>query len=251
MTPSHAAGYCHPHRCTVIAEEVGLKLDAADISMLGQARQVRVNKEETIIVDGRGDTEEVKARINQIRAEIEKPPPDFDREKLQERLAKLAGGKLSEVGAATETELKEKKHRIEDALAATRAAVEEGIIAGGGTALVDALSALDELKVDGDEKVGVDIVRRALEAPVRQIASNAGAEGSVIVEHVKGKPVNVGFNALTGEFVDMFAAGIVDPVKVTRSALQNAASIAAMLLTTEAIVTDIPEEKIIPLLPRP
>jgi chaperonin GroEL len=229
---------------TVISEEVGLKLDAAELSMLGNARQVRVSKEETIIVDGRGDTKQVKARINQIRTEIEGTTSDFDREKLQERLAKLAGGvAVIEVGAATETELKERKHRIEDALAATRAAVEEGIIAGGGTVLIDVLPALDELKVEGDEKVGVDIVRRALEEPVRQIATNAGEEGSVIVEHVKSKPVNVGFNALTGEYVDMFAAGIVDPVKVTRSALQNAASIAAMLLTTEAVVTDIPEEK--------
>ena len=228
---------------TVISEEVGLKLEATEIDMLGRARQVQVTKEETIIVDGRGDTEQVKARIGQIRAEIEETTSDFDREKLQERLAKLAGGvAVIEVGAATETELKEKKHRIEDALAATRAAVEEGIIAGGGTALVDVLPALAEMEVEGDELIGVNIVRRALEEPIRQIAANAGSEGSVIVEHVKGEPVNVGYNVLTGKYEDMFAAGIVDPVKVTRSALQNAASIAAMLLTTEAVVTDLPEE---------
>ncbi|MGI6575528.1 MAG: chaperonin GroEL [bacterium] len=227
----------------VISEDLGLKLDAVQINMLGQARQVRVSKEETIIVDGAGDTEEVKKRIAQIRAEIEETTSDFDREKLQERLAKLAGGvAVIEVGAATETELKERKHRIEDALAATRAAVEEGIIAGGGTVLVDAIPALDKLTAEGDEQVGINIVRRALEEPVRQIATNAGAEGSVVVEHVKEQPVNVGFNALTGKYEDMIAAGIVDPVKVTRSALQNAASIAAMLLTTECIVTDIPEE---------
>ncbi|NLP18559.1 MAG: chaperonin GroEL [Firmicutes bacterium] len=228
---------------TVISEEVGLKLEAAEVDMLGQARQVQVTKEETIIVDGRGDTEQVKARIGQIRAEIEETTSDFDREKLQERLAKLAGGvAVIEVGAATETELKEKKHRIEDALAATRAAVEEGIIAGGGAALIDVLPALAEMEVEGDEQIGVNIVRRALEEPIRQIAANAGAEGSVIVEHVKGEPVNVGYNVLTGKYEDMFAAGIVDPVKVTRSALQNAASIAAMLLTTEAVLTDLPEE---------
>ena len=228
---------------TVISEEVGLKLEATEIDMLGRARQVQVTKEETIIVDGRGDTEQVKARIGQIRAEIEETTSDFDREKLQERLAKLAGGvAVIEVGAATETESKEKKHRIEDALAATRAAVEEGIIAGGGTALVDVLPALAEMEVEGDELIGVNIVRRALEEPIRQIAANAGSEGSVIVEHVKGEPVNVGYNVLTGKYEDMFAAGIVDPVKVTRSALQNAASIAAMLLTTEAVVTDLPEE---------
>ncbi len=227
----------------VISEEVGLKLDAAELAMLGQARQVRITKEDTTIVEGKGDAAEVKKRVAQIRAEIEDTTSDFDREKLQERLGKLVGGvAVIEVGAATETELKEKKHRIEDALSATRAAVEEGINAGGGKALIDALSAVDKLQLADDEVVGARIVRRALEEPMRQIAFNAGAEGSVVVERAKNEPVSVGFNALTGEFENMFEAGIVDPVKVTRSALQNAASIAGMLLTTEAVLHELPEK---------
>jgi chaperonin GroEL len=228
----------------VITEDLGLNLDTAEIDMLGQARQVKITKEETIIVDGHGETEEVQKRIAQIRAEIEETTSDFDREKLQERLAKLAGGvAVIEVGAATETELKEWKHRIEDALAATRAAVEEGIIAGGGTVLVDAIPSLVDLEAEGDEKVGINIVRRALEEPLRQIATNAGLEGSVVVEHVKNEAANVGYNVVSEKYEDMIAAGVVDPVKVTRSALQNAASIAAMLLTTECVITDIPEEE--------
>jgi chaperonin GroEL len=228
----------------VISEEVGLDIKNADITMLGRARQVKVTKENTIIVDGAGNQDEIKKRVAQIRVQIEETTSEFDKEKLQERLAKLAGGvAVIEVGAATETELKEKKLRIEDALAATRAAVEEGIVAGGGTALVDALHVLDKVQLAGDEATGLQIVRRALEEPLRQIAENAGFEGSVVVERVKKEPVGVGFNALTGQYEDMIAAGIVDPAKVTRSALQNAASISAMFLTTEAVVAEKPEEK--------
>lgn len=228
----------------VISEELGLELKNADIDMLGSARQVRVAKEETTIVDGHGSKEEVAKRVAQIRAQIEETTSDFDREKLQERLAKLAGGvAVIQVGAATEVEMKEKKLRIEDALSATRAAVEEGIVPGGGTAFINALHVLDNIQATGDEKIGVDIVRRALEEPVRQIATNAGLEGSVVVEKVKSLPKGQGFNAATEEYVDMIKAGIVDPAKVTRSALQNAASIAAMFLTTEAVVADKPEEK--------
>lgn len=227
----------------VITEDLGLKLENADLDMLGRAAKVNVTKEETTIVEGYGDKEKIQGRIKQIKVEIENTTSDFDREKLQERLAKLAGGvAVIQVGAATETELKEKKHRIEDALSATRAAVEEGIVAGGGTTLVDAISVLDELKLEGDEATGVDIIRRALEAPVRLIADNAGYEGSVIVEKVKEREKGVGFDAMKGEFVNMIQAGIVDPAKVTRSALQNAASVAAMLLTTECLVAEIPEE---------
>lgn len=227
----------------VITEDLGLKLENADLDMLGRAAKVNVTKEETTIVEGYGDKEKIQGRIKQIKVEIENTTSDFDREKLQERLAKLAGGvAVIQVGAATETELKEKKHRIEDALSATRAAVEEGIVAGGGTTLVDAISVLDELKLEGDEATGVDIIRRALEAPVRLIADNAGYEGSVIVEKVKEREKGVGFDAMKGEFVNMIQAGIVDPAKVTRSALQNAASAAAMLLTTECLVAEIPEE---------
>lgn len=227
----------------VITEDLGLKLENTDLDMLGRAGKVNVSKEETTIVEGYGDKENIQGRIKQIRVEIENTTSDFDREKLQERLAKLAGGvAVIQVGAATETELKEKKHRIEDALSATRAAVEEGLVAGGGTTLLDAVSVLDELKLEGDEATGVDIIRRALEAPVRLIADNAGYEGSVIVEKVKEKEKGIGFDAFKGEFVDMVKAGIVDPAKVTRSALQNAASAAAMLLTTECLVADKPEE---------
>ncbi len=228
----------------VISEEVGLKLENTTIDMLGQARQILVSKEETTIVDGRGTTEAINGRINQIRAEIEETTSDYDREKLQERLAKLSGGvAVIQVGAPTETELKEKKHRIEDALSATRAAVEEGIVAGGGTMLVDALSALDSLKLEGDEATGVNIIRRALEEPLKMIANNAGVEGAIIVEKVKNSSVGVGFDALTEEYVDMVEAGIIDPAMVTRSALQNAASIGAMLLTTECLIVDEPEEE--------
>ncbi|SHK17462.1 chaperonin GroEL [Anaerobranca californiensis DSM 14826] len=234
----------------VISEEVGLDLKNADVSMLGRARQVKVTKENTIIVDGAGDQDEIKKRIAQIKVQIEETTSEFDKEKLQERLAKLAGGvAVIEVGAATETELKEKKLRIEDALAATRAAVEEGIVAGGGTAFINALHVLDKIQLTGDEATGLQIVKRALEEPLRQIAENAGFEGSVVVERVKKEPVGVGFNALTGQYEDMISAGIVDPAKVTRSALQNAASISAMFLTTEAVVAEKPEEKNEPQMP--
>ncbi len=228
----------------VISEDLGLKLENTTLEMLGQAAKVKVNKEETTIVEGRGEKKKIEARIAQIRAQLEETTSEFDREKLQERLAKLSGGvAVIQVGAATETELKEKKHRIEDALAATRAAVEEGIVPGGGTAFINILPALENLKSDvPDEMTGINIVKKALEEPVKQIAYNAGAEGSVIVEKVKASAKGVGYNALEGKFEDMIAAGIVDPAKVTRSALQNAASIAAMLLTTECVVTDKPEE---------
>ena len=229
----------------VISEEVGLELKDTQLSQLGRARQVKVDKENTIIVDGAGNSDEIKARVGQIRAQIETTSSEFDKEKLQERLAKLAGGvAVIKVGAATEIEMKEKKLRIEDALAATKAAVEEGIVAGGGTALIDAIPAVEEYvdSAEGDEKTGAAIVLKALEEPVRQIAANAGIEGSVIVEQLKkdGK-VGYGYNALTGEFQDMIEAGIVDPTKVTRSALQNASSVAATILTTESLVADIKE----------
>lgn len=227
---------------TVVTEDLGLKLENTTIDMLGRARQVRVTKDETTIVEGSGNTEEIKKRVEAIKKQIEETTSDFDREKLQERLAKLAGGvAVIQVGAATETEMKEKKLRIEDALAATRAAVEEGIVAGGGTTLIDAVQALDALNsLTGDEKTGVAIIRRSLEEPLRQIANNAGQEGSVVVEKVRTSARGIGFNAVTEEYEDMIAAGIVDPAKVTRSALQNAASISAMVLTTECLVSDIP-----------
>ncbi len=228
----------------VISEELGRKLDSVTLEDLGRARQVRSSKEETTIVDGVGDKKEIDARVNQIKKQIEETTSDFDREKLQERLAKLAGGvAVIEIGAATEVEMKEKKYRIEDALNATRAAVEEGIVAGGGTTFIDILPALDKLQAEGDVKVGVNIVKRAIEEPVRQIANNAGLEGSVVVEEVKKKGNGVGFNAVSNEYVDMIKAGIVDPAKVTRSALQNAASIASMVLTTETLVADKPEKE--------
>ncbi|HHU49503.1 MAG: chaperonin GroEL [Caldicoprobacterales bacterium] len=228
---------------TVISEEVGLELKETTIDQLGTARTVTVDKENTTIVEGGGDTVQIKNRIAAIKAQIEETTSDYDREKLQERLAKLSGGvAVIKVGAATETELKEKKLRIEDALNATRAAIEEGIIPGGGIALLKAISALDDIQAEGDEKTGVNIIKNALEAPLRQIAINAGMEGSVIVENVKNSnEPNYGFDALKGEYGDMVAKGIIDPTKVTRSALQNAASIAAMVLTTESLVTDIPE----------
>ncbi|HOJ47607.1 MAG TPA: chaperonin GroEL [Bacillota bacterium] len=229
----------------VISSELGLELKDATLDMLGTAKQVKVNKENTIIVGGNGDPKEIQARINQIKSQIEVSTSDFDKEKLQERLAKLAGGvAVIKVGAATETEMKEKKLRIEDALNATRAAVEEGIVAGGGVALVDTIPAVAKLlkTTEGDEKTGVKIVLRALEEPVRQIAENAGFEGSVIVERVKKEKAGIGFDAYNEKFVDMIAAGIVDPCKVTRSALENAASIASMILTTEALVAEKKEE---------
>ncbi|EJY54874.1 chaperonin GroEL [Alicyclobacillus hesperidum URH17-3-68] len=228
----------------VISEELGLELKNTGIEQLGRARQVRVSKENTIIVDGAGDKSDIQARINQIKNQIEETTSDFDREKLQERLAKLSGGvAVIKVGAATETELKEKKLRIEDALNSTRAAVEEGIVPGGGTALVNVIKALDSVKAEGDELTGVNLVRKALEAPVRQIAENAGVEGSIIVDRLKKEAVGFGYNAATDEWTDMLKAGIVDPAKVTRSALQNAASVAASFLTTEAAVADKPEKE--------
>jgi chaperonin GroEL len=230
---------------TVISEEVGLKLDATTMDLLGRARKVVVAKEETTIVEGAGDAEQIKGRVNQIRAEIEKSDSDYDREKLQERLAKLAGGvAVIKAGAATEVELKERKHRIEDAVRNAKAAVEEGIVAGGGVALLQAAKvAFEKLKLTGEEATGARIVEVAIEAPLKQIAINAGLEGGVIVEAVRNKPVGTGLNAATGEYVDMIKAGIIDPVKVTRSALQNAASIAALFITTEAVIADKPEPK--------
>ena len=228
----------------VITSDLGLELKDATMAMLGKARQVKVTKENTIIVDGAGDSEEIKNRVNQIKTAIDNSTSDFDKEKLHERLAKLAGGvAVIKVGAATEVELKDKKLRIEDALNATRAAVAEGIVAGGGTALLQVQPALNRIKATGDEKTGVEIVKRAIEEPVRQIAYNAGLEGAVIVDTIKRSRKGFGFNALTEEYVDMIEAGIVDPTKVTRSALQNAASIAAMILTTESIVADKPAKE--------
>ncbi len=229
---------------TVISEEVGLKLDSADMSLLGRARKVVVAKEETTIVEGSGDAEQIKGRVNQIRAEIEKSDSDYDREKLQERLAKLAGGvAVIKAGAATEVELKERKHRIEDAVRNAKAAVEEGIVAGGGVALLQAGKALAKLSLTGDEATGARIVEFAIEAPLKQISINAGLEGGVVVEKVRNLEAGFGLNAATGEYVDMIKTGIIDPAKVTRSALQNAASIAALFLTTEAVITDKPEPK--------
>jgi chaperonin GroEL len=228
---------------TVITEDMGRKLDSVDLTDLGSARQVRVTKDETVIIDGVGDGDAIKQRVAQIRGQLEETTSEFDREKLQERLAKLSGGvAVIEVGAATEVELKDKKLRIEDALNATRAAVEEGIVAGGGTTFIDIIPALEALKEEGDVQTGINLVKRAVEEPLRQIAYNAGLEGSVVVERVKNTESGVGFNALTEEYVDMVKAGIVDPAKVTRSALQNAASIASLVLTTETIVADKVEE---------
>ncbi len=226
----------------VISEEVGLKLENTTVDLLGRARKVVITKDNTTIVEGAGSEEDIKGRINQIKAEIDKTDSDWDREKLQERLAKLSGGvAVVKVGAATETELKEVKHRIEDALSATRAAVEEGIVAGGGTALIQAEKALGKLELEGDEATGARIIQTALSAPLYWIAKNAGLEGSVVVEKVRGMDVGQGLNALTGEYGDLIKAGIIDPSKVTRSALQNAASIAGLLLTTEALIADKPE----------
>ena len=229
---------------TVISEELGRKLDSVTLADLGQAHKMVSTKDETTIIGGKGDKEAIAERVAQIKQQISQTTSDFDREKLQERLAKLSCGvAVIEIGAATEVEMKDKKYRIEDALNATRAAVEEGIVAGGGTTFLDILPALDKLEVEGDEKVGVNIVKRAIEEPVRQIAQNAGLEGSVVVENVKKAGTGIGFNALKNEYVDMLKAGIVDPAKVTRSALQNAASIASMVLTTETLVADKPEKE--------
>jgi chaperonin GroEL len=228
----------------VITEEMGLKLENTQISQLGRARRVVVAKDTTTIVDGAGDADAIKGRINQIKTEVENTDSDFDREKLQERLAKLSGGvAVVKVGAATETEMKEKKHRVEDALQATRAALEEGIVPGGGVALLEAAEAIDLDQLgDEDEKTGAKIVLRALEEPTRQIAENAGFEGSVVVNDVRKSPAGEGLNAATGEMVDLVQAGVIDPAMVTRSALQNAASIAKNILTTEAIVAEAPEK---------
>ncbi len=235
---------------TVISEEVGLKLENATMDLLGTARKVVVTKDETTIVEGGGKDEDIQGRINQIKAEIEKTDSDYDREKLQERLAKLSGGvAVIKVGAATEVELKEKKHRIEDAVQSTKAAVEEGIVPGGGVALLNAQVALDKVDLEGDELTGAAIVRKALEEPLKQIAHNAGLEGGVIVEKVRALDPGHGLNAATGEYVDLVKAGIVDPTKVTRSALQNAASIAALFLTTEAVVAEKPEKTPAPAMP--
>lgn len=228
---------------TVITEDMGRKLDSVELTDLGTARQIRITKDETTIIDGVGDKEVIAKRVSQIRAQVEETTSEFDREKLQERLAKLSGGvAVIEVGAATEVEMKDKKLRIEDALNATRAAVEEGIVAGGGTTFIDIIPALDTLEATGDVQTGINLVKRAVEEPVRQIAYNAGLEGSVVVEKVKNTDAGIGFNALTEEYIDMVKAGIVDPAKVNRSALQNAASIASLVLTTETIVADKVEE---------
>ncbi|OON78745.1 chaperonin GroEL [Streptomyces tsukubensis] len=227
----------------VISEEVGLKLENAGIELLGRARKVVITKDETTIVDGAGDSDQVNGRVNQIRAEIESSDSDYDREKLQERLAKLAGGvAVIKAGAATEVELKERKHRIEDAVRNAKAAVEEGIVAGGGVALLQAGSVFEKLELEGDEATGAQAVKLALEAPLKQIAVNAGLEGGVVVEKVRNLTPGHGLNAATGEYVDLIAEGIIDPAKVTRSALQNAASIAALFLTTEAVIADKPEK---------
>ncbi len=233
----------------VISEEVGRKLDSATIEDLGRARKVQATKDDTTFIEGYGDEKAIKGRVEQIRAQIETTTSDFDREKLQERLAKLSGGvAVIKVGAATETELKEKKHRVEDALSATRAAVEEGIVPGGGVALINAISALDAIEAEGDVKTGVGILRRALEEPLRGIAGNAGKDGAVIIEMVRQKQTSekntkIGYDVIADQYVDMIKAGIIDPAKVTRSAVENAASIASMILTTEALISDKPEEK--------
>jgi chaperonin GroEL len=230
---------------TVISDEVGLKLETAGLELLGRARKVVISKEETTIIEGLGDEAQLKGRVTQIRTEIENSDSDYDKEKLQERLAKLAGGvAVIKAGAATEVELKERKHRIEDAVRNAKAAVEEGIVAGGGVALLQAATAaFKKLKLEGDEATGAKIVEVSIEAPLKQIAVNAGLEGGVVVEKVRNLEAGFGLNAATGEYVDMIKAGIIDPAKVTRSALQNAASIAALFITTEAVITDKPEPK--------
>src|ERR1700722_12341810 len=226
-----------------ISEDLGIKLENIQLEDLGKAKSIVIDKENTTIVEGAGKSSEIQGRVNQIRRQIEETTSDYDREKLQERLAKLAGGvAVINVGAATETEMKEKKARVEDALHATRAAVEEGIVPGGGVALIRAQKALDNLKLEGDEKTGLEIVRRAVESPLRQLADNAGQEGALIVQEVKARSGNEGYNVATGEYIDLVKAGVVDPTKVTRYALQNAASISGLLLTTEALVTELPEK---------
>jgi chaperonin GroEL len=229
----------------VITEEMGLKLENTQLSQLGRARRVVVAKDTTTIVDGAGESEAIKGRINQIKVEIDNTDSDFDREKLQERLAKLSGGvAVVKVGAATETEMKEKKARVEDALHATRAAVEEGIVPGGGVALLRAATKLNSLHLEGDEQIGVNIIKRACEEPVRQIVNNAGVEGAIIIGRIRENDnAHYGYNAQTEQFEDLVASGVIDPAKVTRSALQNAASIAGLMLTTEAMICDIPEKK--------
>lgn len=227
----------------VASEDLGVKMDSVSLEMLGRARQIVVKKEETIIIDGAGSEQDIKDRIANIKLQLEESDSEYDKEKLQERMAKLSGGvAVIQVGAATETELKEKKHRIEDALAATKAAVEEGIVSGGGVALINVIPAIDKIDANGDEMTGVNLVKKALEEPLRQIANNAGVEGSVVVEKVKEATSGVGYNAMTGAYENMIAAGIIDPAKVARSAVQNAASIASMVLTTEAVVTELPKE---------
>ena len=229
-------------RC--LTEDLGIKLENITLEDLGRAKRITIDKENTTIVEGEGSTKDIQGRIKQIRRQIEETTSDYDREKLQERLAKLAGGvAVINVGAATETEMKEKKARVEDALHATRAAVEEGVVAGGGVAYLRAQKALDNIKLEGDEAVGAEIVRRALEFPTRQLASNAGQEGALIVQEVKNRRGNEGFNVATGKYEDLVKAGVVDPTKVTRTALQNAASISALMLTTEALVTEMPEKE--------
>ncbi|MGH8840522.1 MAG: chaperonin GroEL, partial [Jiangellaceae bacterium] len=232
----------------VISETVGLKLENATLDLLGQARKIVVTKDETTLVEGAGDADQIAGRVSQIRTEIDNSDSDYDREKLQERLAKLAGGvAVIKAGAATEVELKERKHRIEDAVRNAKAAVEEGIVAGGGVALIQAAQrAFEKLELDGDEATGAAIVKVAVEAPVRQIAINAGFEGGVVVERVRGLEAGYGLDANTGEYTDMIKAGIIDPAKVTRSALQNAASIAGLFLTTEAVIADKPEKEKVP-----
>jgi len=235
----------------LISEDLGIKLENIKLDDMGRAKRVTVDKENTTIVEGEGKKADIQGRVAQIRRQIEETTSDYDREKLQERLAKLAGGvAVVNVGAATETEMKEKKARVEDALHATRAAVEEGIVPGGGVALLRAQKALDNMKnLEGDEKIGVQIVRRAIEEPTRQLADNGGAEGALVVEEIKKRKGNEGYDVATGEYTDLVKAGIVDPTKVTRSALQNAASIAGLLLTTEALVTEIPEKEKSPPMP--
>jgi chaperonin GroEL len=229
-------------RC--ITEDLGIKLENITLDDLGKTKRVTIDKENTTIVEGEGSTADIQGRVNQIRRQIEETTSDYDREKLQERLAKLAGGvAVINVGAATETEMKEKKARVEDALHATRAAVEEGIVPGGGVAFIRTQGALDSVKLEGDEAVGLEIVRRAVESPLRQLANNAGQEGALIVQEVKKRKGNEGYNVATGEYTDLVKAGVVDPTKVTRTALQNAASISGLLLTTEALVTELPEKE--------
>jgi chaperonin GroEL len=227
-----------------ISEDIGIKLESVGLEDMGRAKSVVVDKENTTIVEGNGKSSDIQGRVNQIRRQIEETTSDYDREKLQERLAKLAGGvAVINVGAATETEMKEKKARVEDALHATRAAVEEGIVPGGGVALLRCIAAIDAVKLEGDEQIGVDIVKRAIESPLRSLAANAGVEGSIIVQEVKRRKGNDGYNVATGEYVDLVKAGVVDPKKVTRTALQNAASIAGLLLTTECLITEVPEKE--------